>query len=287
MSQPKNSSPVDEQTPLRRSRWRRFSPSMGWRAFWSEIVIVVLGVAIALAANEAVEEWSWRNKVEDGEARLQGDITWAFLWAAEKYVSQPCVDAQLAALSRTVLDGGSNLSPAPLITNGLGMQYVVRMPNRPYRFPVWDALLADGTANHFSPQRQAFMGRISDDMMNSSRSEAEIRSLMGRLLIMRDPIALDPVVRSNLLTDINQLRSLNAFEAVNAQQRMRRIADAGSAPTAANVELFINASGKNTPGSDYSGTVFFCKTQGLPLADWRDYRNITVNTQFPGASTGK
>ena len=41
-----------------RPRWRRFSPSMGWRAFWSEIVIVVLGVVIALAANEAVQDWN-------------------------------------------------------------------------------------------------------------------------------------------------------------------------------------------------------------------------------------
>lgn len=70
--------PVTAQPPAsaHRSRWRRFSPSMGWRAFWSEIVIVVLGVVIALAANEAVQEWNWRNKVEDAEARLQGDITW-------------------------------------------------------------------------------------------------------------------------------------------------------------------------------------------------------------------
>ena len=70
-----------------RSRWRRFSPSMGWRAFWSEIVIVVLGVVIALAANEAVQDWAWRNKVKDAEVRLRYDITWAFLWEAEKYVS--------------------------------------------------------------------------------------------------------------------------------------------------------------------------------------------------------
>lgn len=56
--------------PLRRSRWQRFSPSMGWPAFWSEILIVVLGVVIALAANEAVEEWNWRTRVKDAEARL-------------------------------------------------------------------------------------------------------------------------------------------------------------------------------------------------------------------------
>ena len=57
-----------------RSRCRRFSPSMGWKAFWSEIVIVVLGVAIALAANEAVQDWTWRSKVQDAEVRLRDDI---------------------------------------------------------------------------------------------------------------------------------------------------------------------------------------------------------------------
>ena len=51
------SGPQDQSAEsAHRSRWQRFSPSMGWRAFWSEIVIVVLGVAIALAANEAVQD---------------------------------------------------------------------------------------------------------------------------------------------------------------------------------------------------------------------------------------
>ena len=117
---------------------------MGWRAFWSEIVIVVLGVAIALAANEAVQDWTWRSKVEDAETRLHGDIVWAFLWSAEKYAIQPCVDAQLAALGRNVLASGDILKPAPVIVSK-GLPYVVRMPWRPYRFPTWDALLADGT----------------------------------------------------------------------------------------------------------------------------------------------
>ena len=70
---------IQQSGSSHRSRWQRFSPSMGWRAFWSEIVIVVLGVVIALAANEAVQEWTWRNKVEDAEARVRGDITWFFL----------------------------------------------------------------------------------------------------------------------------------------------------------------------------------------------------------------
>ncbi len=274
------------ETP-RRSRWQRFSPSMGWKAFWSEIIIVVLGVVIALAANEAVQDWSWRNKVKDGEARLQGDIAWAFLWAAEKAVSQPCIDAQLAAAGRIVLESGDVLKPMPVVSS-LDLQFVVRMPNRPYRFPVWDALLADGTASHFSTQRQAFFGRISDGMAQSRTYEAESRRVGGNLLLLRDPIALDPVVRADLLTNINNLRSLTAIEGLNAKQRMRVIADAKLAPPDKVVERFLNASGENPNGADFSGMPHFCKTQGFPVADWRDYQKLpAINIFYPGAGVAK
>jgi hypothetical protein len=285
MNQPQEESRMPE--PAHRSRWQRFSPSMGWRAFWSEIVIVVLGVAIALAANQAVENWNWRNKVRDAEVRLQGDIAWAFLWAAEKSASQPCVDSQLVAAARNVLESGDVLRPMPVVTT-LDLQSVVRMPNRPYRFPVWDALLADGTASHFATQRQALFGRISDGMAMSRASEIETRSLGGNLLRMRDPIPLDPVVRADLLADINNLRSLFAYEGLNAKQRMRVIADAGIAPPDEMVERFLNASGKKPSGSDFSGMTHYCKTQGLPIGDWRDYRKLpAINILYPGAGGKK
>lgn len=281
MSEPQPSGEV------RRSRWQRFSPSMGWKAFWSEIVIVVLGVAIALAANEAVQDWTWRSKVQDAEVRLRDDIAWAFLWGAEVYVSQPCIDAQLAALSRNVLDSGDTLTPQPVYTANTTLQYVVRMPNRPHRFPVWDTLVADGTAAHFAPQRQAYLGRISGDMAQARESTAEARHLNGRLMAMRDPIALDPAVRADLLTSINELRFLGRYEALAAQQRMHRIADAGDAPSTDVVELFLNASAKHPSGADYSGMAQFCTARGLPIADWRDYRKITVSIGPPGMGIGK
>ncbi len=286
MSQPQEESRMPE--PTHRSRWKRFSPSMGWRAFWSEIVIVVLGVVIALAANEMVEAWNWRNKVRDAEARLQGDIHWAFRWEAEKYVSVACVDAQLAALSRNVLESGDTLKPQPIITQNNNVQSVLRLPNRPYRFPTWDALVADGTATHFTSQRQAFLSGVRHDQALSSESMAEIRRLRGRLMVMREPIALDPVVRADLLTTINELRSIITSESLNAQQRMRRIADAGDAPNAEVVELFLNASGKNPSGGNFSGMPQFCKAQGLPIGNWRDYQKLQgTNFHYPDVGVSK
>ena len=56
---------------------------MGWKAFWSEIIIVILGVLIALAANEAVQNWNWQNKVREGETRLKMDAEEVFHILAE------------------------------------------------------------------------------------------------------------------------------------------------------------------------------------------------------------
>lgn len=264
-----------------RSRWRRLSPSMGWPAFWSEILIVVLGIVIALAANEAAEQWNWRNKVAEAETRLDGDIIWVFLWSAEKSVSQPCVDAQLAAMARNVLESADATTPIPVVTT-LDREQLVRMPMRPYRFPVWDALVADGTASRFSTQKQAFLGRLSDGMALALVHEVETRRLGGLLLAMRDPIALDPVVRADLQAKISSLRFIWQQERLNARQHMRLIADAGKAPTDVVVERFLNVDGKHAVGADYSGISHYCKTHGLPLADWRDFREISASIAAPG-----
>jgi hypothetical protein len=124
-------------------------------------------------------------------------------------------------------------------------------------------------------------------MVQARAYEAESRGLDGALLVMRDPIALDPVVRADLLTNINRLRSLWGNERLYARQRMRLIADAGMAPSEAAVELFLNADGKQPSGSNFSGAVPDCRKQQLPLGDWRDYRDVVFTVGAPGEGQTK
>lgn len=251
--------------PPRRSRWQRFSPSMGWRAFWSEIVIVVLGVVLALAANEAVQDWNWRHKVEDAETRLTDDLALVYLWDAENRATQPCVDAQLAALAERVMRSGDTLEPAAVHTAN-GHRFVVRLPRRPYRFPVWDALVADGTAARFPPERQALIGRISEAMTQArlgGQSETPVQ-LAGRLMALGYPLPLDPGNRTALLMDLEELRTRISLYTFASVQRLAALEESGDAPAEARVEAFLAA----------SGTVAFCRAQGLPLADWRDHREL-------------
>jgi hypothetical protein len=255
-----------------RSRLRRFSPSMGWPAFWSEILIVFLGVVIALAANEAVQEWTWRNKVNDAETRLKQDVNWLFIWYAEVVITQPCIDAHLEALGRHVLASGDVLEPAPVHQSSNGIRFVVPLPDRPYVFGTWDALGADGTATHFARDRQMHVDGIARAAARARERGWESQRLRGRLQVMRDAIPLDPGVRSTLLSDIHHLRILNEGLALSARQQLDRIAETFGRPDAALAArldaVFLGGPEPQAAGR-LSATAAFCKAQGLPLADWR------------------
>jgi hypothetical protein len=262
-----------EAQPGRRSHWRRFSPSMGWKAFWSEILIVVIGVAIALGASEAVQEWNWRNKVADAEIRLREDAGRVFLWAAEQYVAEPCVDAQLDHLARNLMDSDTTLAPAPLhevATHPTRPRFVVRLPKRPWRFSVWDALEADGTATHFTQERQDTFANINETASTLLLHRNEVGRLLGGLTALSYPLPLDAQVRREFLVTIESLRWQTTALTISSWQLLARINQAGLAPPEAEVASFVDA----------SGTVKFCEAQGLPVADWR-----TAPDPFPSANS--
>jgi hypothetical protein len=273
MSEPSHSEPAPpgstaaDAEPIarspHRSHWRRFSPSMGWRAFSSEILIVVLGVAIALAASEAVEDWNWRKQVRDGEARVRSDVQNVFVWSAEHYAAHPCVDAQLDQLAQRVLESGATLMPAPLHRNTTApvpLRFVLRMPNRSWRFSTWDALVADGTANRFSPQWQNTYNMIRDYAARIQVHRYEANRLTGTLVALSYPIELDPAARQGFLVDIETLRLQNTAIAIQSGQLLAGMTQGGIAATPQAVESHLAS----------SGTVKSCQEQGLPLADWRD-----------------
>ena len=49
-------------------------PMHGWRAFWGEVGIIVLGVLIALGAQQLVETFQWRREVAGFRDSLREEI---------------------------------------------------------------------------------------------------------------------------------------------------------------------------------------------------------------------
>jgi hypothetical protein len=74
-------------------------PLHGWREFAGEVGIIVVGVLIALAAEQVVEDIHWRHTIANERKALNADV--ADMWTAvsARVVIQRCVDNRLSELA--------------------------------------------------------------------------------------------------------------------------------------------------------------------------------------------
>ena len=95
-------------------------PLHGWREFAGEVTIIVIGVLIALTAEQAVEAMHWRSGAAEAEDAMKieladDDAPQGF----ERLAFSPCIDAQLNRLQAALVaerDHGLPFSPAKLTT---------------------------------------------------------------------------------------------------------------------------------------------------------------------------
>lgn len=78
-------------------------PPNGWRAVWWELIIVVLGVLIALAAQQAVETWNWRSAVAVEREVLRAEVRDNLNSVQDRLVLEPCMVRKLEDI-RIVLE---------------------------------------------------------------------------------------------------------------------------------------------------------------------------------------
>lgn len=235
-------------------------PLHGWREFLGEVGIIVVGVLIALAAEEALTELNWHRKAERGEAALKREA----LESSQHYVEQltvgPCIIAQIDELRSKVLTS-SGLKGIEVYDSKIGRQ-VIRTPSRDYASDVWTSLLTDGTAAHMEDSRQHLTAQYYALLDELRRNLPETVTLQQKLLVLADPIALDPQAKYEIFQTLAQLRSRTALQTLQATQSLAKLRDLGRLPPPETLEEEVNASKK-------SGTVAVCTRRKLPLGNWR------------------
>ena len=159
-------------------------PLHGWRAFTGEVGIIVIGVLIALGAEQVVEGMHWRHTVETERRALDGDV--ADMWNAMsgRVIIEHCVDQRLAEL-KLVLDRHKH-------GQSLGIFGPVGRPG------VWTASAnalqmasADQSLSHMSfADKQAYFG-VYGSYADFERAAFEERATWRTLDMLNDPESLD------------------------------------------------------------------------------------------------
>ena len=75
-------------------------PHKGWRAFAGEVGTIVLGVLIALAAQEYVQARHWRGEVRETRQALDAELTRNLAAFDYRYKNRACVEERLVELKR-------------------------------------------------------------------------------------------------------------------------------------------------------------------------------------------
>ncbi len=73
-------------------------PLHGWREFLGEVGIIVLGVLIALAAEQSIEAWRWQRDVDEAKQALRQDFVSLLVFSSERRAYDACARARLGEL---------------------------------------------------------------------------------------------------------------------------------------------------------------------------------------------
>ena len=112
------------------------TPIHGWRAFSGEVGIIVVGVLIALAAQQLVENANGRSEVRTFRVLADGEVAYNLASVQYRMAQNRCIDARIAALEawRDAARAGKPIRP--IVTLGRPNNYALARG-------VWDSRNGD------------------------------------------------------------------------------------------------------------------------------------------------
>jgi hypothetical protein len=182
-------------------------PLHGWREFAGEVGIIVIGVLIALSAEQVVETAHWRGEVRDFRQAVDHELGRNLGIYTAVMRQRPCVDRRLAELERFLADSNSGRQDR-----------LLRPIGRPFMqsqyFSVWDDKGADVT-QHLPLDVRLKYGELYDEFHNNDVNRLTEREVWRNLAQFDQPEPLDHTDRMHLRELVTRAEQLNAVTPSN------------------------------------------------------------------------
>ena len=199
-------------------------PLHGWRAFAGEVGIIVVGVLIALGAEQAVEAVHKRSEAREARSEIEAEVVTDITRIKQRAFAADCVDARLNEMDE--------------IIDGQKADGAIRRPSligRPPRYAIettrWDAASQSGRVSLLPSDWQAQFGFLYTTLRYHSQMNTEEETVWSRLNALSGIERITPEVRFALKQDIAQARFDNASLRQVANIIVDRAARAGLHPT--------------------------------------------------------
>jgi hypothetical protein len=176
----------------------------GWRVFSGEVAVIVLGVLIALGAEQVVQAYDWRERVGRGRNELRLEIGQAVRNAHDRLELGPCANKRL-----DLLDGLLMGSTAPLEKPMIVTRYYTIIA--PWSQAVWDTMMSAGVVEHLPESEMLAYANLYESIaLAREEMKAEQDSISDLALLTRLRGRLDDTTRAQLLLASSRARRLNS-----------------------------------------------------------------------------
>jgi hypothetical protein len=198
-------------------------PWHGWPEFLKEVGTIVIGVLIALGAEQGVEWLHWQERTQAAEAQLQRELSFSWGTAEERIEVTPCLERRLAALEDRLLGPETPWTPLPPMVHPQTGPAVYDTPFRNWDSDVWRSLAADGTVGHLGRDRQVRLGRLYVQIAHLEADNRQEFSEIGELNLLGRTLDLDRTQRLALARLIEREHWRVKIMGANAKQIHDRI----------------------------------------------------------------
>jgi hypothetical protein len=188
-------------------------PLHGWREFAGEVGIIVLGVLIALALEQLVDAWQWREKVDRAEGAMRIEL--ADDDGPQAYAREligECLDKEI-----TRIRDSSDTAPPDQLRKWAA---AYEPPFRTWDSEAWKIVVASDVGSHMGAQRliawsapYRFLPQLTEEDQREARVVIQLRT---DLAATGNP---SPADRKSLRLDAAQLRLANR-RFINTSQLM-------------------------------------------------------------------
>jgi hypothetical protein len=195
-----------------------------WREFLGEIGVIVIGVLIALGAQQAVEAWHQRDVAEKSMAAIRAEAAGAAGVFEERRLTQPCVDRKLKQIDKIMFLA----RPTGRLPD---IGEIGRPPARPLQSAAWAEAQANGAALHF-PDRERVSLSLTYSVVGgySANLAAEQEMWSTIALLEHEPGRIDGSLLADISTTLARLHYLSGSNGLYAQQEFDTIRGLGIQP---------------------------------------------------------
>jgi hypothetical protein len=176
-------------------------PLHGWRAFFGEVAIIVLGVLIALGAEQLVEWYRWNREVHETRLAADRELAHDLGVFQHRLDQQKCVENRLKDLDRW-LQAWRDGKPATL------KGPIASPPAFGLHFNVWDATAGEARAHMDLEIKLAYAG-IYDVLKSFDTQRLREREAWGSLSEYDGATSLDHQDMLRIRGLITRIRSFN------------------------------------------------------------------------------